>query len=78
MSPLRKHGPPKDDFTPRKKLKTSDLPLSHAKRAAIEELVLTIKKKGDFDSLRKIVWTSYDRSVSLVFIHGYFHHVNVC
>ena len=49
----------------RKKLKTSDLPLASATRAAIEGLAHTFKKKGGYDSLRKQVWEDLERSVSL-------------
>lgn len=53
-------GPPA-----RKKLKTSDLPLASATRAAIEGLAHTFKKKGGYDSLRKQVWDSLVGSVRL-------------
>jgi hypothetical protein len=48
----------------RKKLKTSDLPLASATRAAIEGLAYTFKKKGGYDSLRKQVWEDLEKSVS--------------
>jgi len=48
----------------RKKLKTSDLPLASATRAAIEGLAHTFKKKGGYDSLRKQVWEDLVGSVS--------------
>lgn len=48
----------------RKKLKTSDLPLASATRAAIEGLAHTFKKKGGYDSLRKQVWRDLEKSVS--------------
>jgi hypothetical protein len=48
----------------RKKLKTSDLPLASATRAAIEGLAHTFKKKGGYDSLRKQVWGDLEKSVS--------------
>lgn len=48
---------------PRKKFKTSDLPLSTATKSAIDALVLTTKKKGEFDWLRKTVWGQYGESV---------------
>ena len=53
----------------RKKLKTSDLPLASATRAAIEGLAHTFKKKGGYDSLRKQVWEDLEGSVS-----SYSHH----
>lgn len=56
---------PKGDNGPvRKKLKTSDLPLASATRAAIEGLAYTFKKKGGYDSLRKQVWEDLEQSVS--------------
>ena len=51
------------DARPRKKLKTSDLPLAAGTRAAIDGLVATTKKKGEFDALRKKVWASFADSV---------------
>ena len=48
----------------RRKLKTSDLPLSSAQRSSIDSLLHTIKKKGEFDNLRKRVWSQYAESVS--------------
>jgi hypothetical protein len=48
----------------RKKLKTSDLPLTSATRAAIEGLAHTFKKKGGYDTLRKQVWDDLEGSVS--------------
>lgn len=47
----------------RKKLKTSDLPLASATRAAIEVLAHNFKKKGGYDSLRKQVWDILEGSV---------------
>lgn len=52
-------------FVPRKKVKTSELPLSSAQRSTIDTLLHTIKKKGDYDALRKQVWSEYADSVSL-------------
>ncbi|KAI9883490.1 MAG: hypothetical protein M1823_004736 [Watsoniomyces obsoletus] len=43
---------------PRRKFKLSELPLSTASRSAIDGLVVTTKKKGDFDWLRKTVWSN--------------------
>jgi hypothetical protein len=47
---------------PRKKPKTSDLPLSSAQRQSIEGMLHTFKKKGDFDSLRKKAFQQYNES----------------
>lgn len=51
-------------FAPRKKVKTSELPLSSAQRSTIDTLHHTIKKKGVYDALRKNVWSEYTESVS--------------
>lgn len=48
----------------RKKLKTSDLPLSSATRSAVESLAHTFKKKGGYDALRKQVWEKFEATVS--------------
>lgn len=52
-----------DPALARKKLKTSDLPLTQNKRAAIEAILHTFKKKGEFDSLRKDAFQKFDQSV---------------
>ncbi|OWP06209.1 hypothetical protein B2J93_4330 [Marssonina coronariae] len=46
----------------RKKLKTSDIPLSSATRQSIDELAYKFKKKGGYDSLRKQVWEDLEKS----------------
>ena len=51
-------------FQPRKRFKTSDLPLSATQRSTIDELLHTIKKKGEYDTLRKKVWSNFVDSVS--------------
>ena len=50
---------------PRRKFKASDLPLTPVQRSSIDSLLHTIKKKGEFDALRKKVWSQYADSVSL-------------
>lgn len=50
---------------PRKKLKLSDLPISQAKRAAIDNLVHTFRKKGEYDAIRKALFTQFEADVSL-------------
>ena len=52
-------------FVPRKKFKTSDLPLNSTQRSTIDSLLHTIKKKGEYDALRKKVWSQYAESVSI-------------
>lgn len=59
---------------PKKKLKTSDLPLSSATRSAIEGLAHTFKKKGGYDTLRKQVWEKFEASVSCLLGEGGFEH----
>ena len=52
------------DIIPRKRFKTSELPLNSSQRSAIDGLLHTIKKKGEYDALRKKVWSQYIESVS--------------
>lgn len=52
-------------FTHRKKFKTSELPLNSAQRSGIDGLLHTLKKKGEYDALRKKVWSQYAESVSV-------------
>lgn len=55
-----------NDFVlpPRKKPKVSELPLSSAKRASIDGLLHTFKKKGDFDSIRKKTYAKFEDTVT--------------
>ena len=55
-----------DAAPPRKRLKLSDLPLTQAKRSAIDGLLHTFKKKGEFDTLRKRTYAQFEEGVSLV------------
>lgn len=55
-------------FVPRKKFKTSDLPLNSTQRSTIDSLLHTIKKKGEYDALRKKVWSQYAGSVSVKYM----------
>lgn len=48
----------------RKKLKTSDLPISSATRGVIDSLALAFKKKGKYDDLRQAAWKALEESVS--------------
>lgn len=58
------HTQPADDGEfRRKKLKLSDLPVSAAKRSAIDGLLLTFKKSGEFDKFRKGIFGQFDSSV---------------
>ena len=47
----------------RKRLKFSDIPLSQAQRSAVDNLVHTFKKKGEFDRLRKQAYSLFDQGV---------------
>ena len=49
---------------PKKKIKTSELPLSSAQRTAVEGLSHRFKKKGGYDVIRKKVWGKLEGSVS--------------
>lgn len=59
------HPREEEVFQPRKRFKTSDLPLSANQRSTIDELLHTIKKKGEYDTLRKKVWSNFVDSVSI-------------
>lgn len=50
----------------RKKLRPSELPLSQAKRSAIDNLVHTFRKKGHYDSIRKELLAQYEASVCTI------------
>lgn len=51
-------------FQPRKRFKTSELPLNVTQRSAIDGILHTFKKKGEYDVLRRKVWSQYLESVS--------------
>lgn len=62
-----RNGAVEDEYVPpRKKFKTSDLPLPAATRSAIDGLVHTFKKKGEFDKLRKHLWGKFNESVRII------------
>ena len=63
---VQKRPHPEEDGTARKRFKTSELPLSVTTRSAIDGLVVTFQKKGEFDRLRKQVWAKFESSVSRV------------
>ncbi len=54
----------------RKKLRPSELPLSQAKRSAIDSLVHTFRKKGQYDSIRKELMAQYVASVCKTYFDG--------
>lgn len=54
---------PEQVFVPRKRFKTSELPLTSTQRATIDSLLHTVKKKGEYDALRKKIWSQYASSV---------------
>ena len=60
-----KHTMEGPDFLPRKRFKTSELPFNATQKATIDGLLHTIKKKGEYDSLRKQVWSQFEESVCL-------------
>ncbi|KEQ90935.1 hypothetical protein AUEXF2481DRAFT_526595 [Aureobasidium subglaciale EXF-2481] len=53
------------DLPMRKRPRVSDLPLSSSKRASIDSLLHTFKKKGQFDDLRKNTFAQFDQGVRL-------------
>ena len=52
---------------PRKKIKTSDLPLTSQQRSTIDNLAHLIKKKGIFDTLRKKAYSDFESTVCITF-----------
>ena len=60
-----KHTPGVPEFIPRKRFKTSELPINATQKSTIDGLLHTIKKKGEYDSLRKTVWSQFEESVCL-------------
>lgn len=54
------------DGPPRKKLKLTDLPISQTKRSSIDNLLHTFRKKGEYDSMRKHVFTQFEADVSVI------------
>jgi hypothetical protein len=61
----RKHSLDGDSQgAPRKKLKLSDLPVSQTKRSAIDNLLHTFRKKGEYDAMRKLLFTQFESDVS--------------
>ena len=58
-------GPePSSKLPTRRKYKASDLPLTPAQRTSIDGLANVIKRKGEFDALRKKVWAEFEDGVS--------------
>lgn len=49
---------------PRKRFKASELPLTQHQRTAIDNLVHTFKKKGQFDTLRKTAYSAFEDSAA--------------
>ena len=60
-----KHVLEDPEILPRKRFKTSELPLNATQKSTIDGLLHTIKKKGEYDSLRKKVWSQFEESVCL-------------
>ena len=58
------HPQEEEAFQPRKRFKTSELPLNATQRSTIDSLLYTIKKNGEYDALRKKVWSQFEDSVS--------------
>ena len=58
-----KHALEETDLPPRKRFKTSELPINATQKSTIDGLLHTIKKKGVYDSLRKKVWSQFEESV---------------
>lgn len=64
-----------DGLPPRKKLRIADLPIDGNKRSVIDNLLLTFKKKGEFDVLRKSIYAQFESGVCMrnALIHARFH-----
>ncbi len=60
-----KHALEEQEFIPRKRFKTSELPLTATQKSTIDGILHTIKKKGEYDLLRKQVWSQFEESVCL-------------
>jgi hypothetical protein len=52
----------------RKKLKIRELPTTQAQNAAIDNLVQTFRKKGEFDAIRAVVRSQFESGVSKIFV----------
>ena len=57
-------------YFPQKKLKLSDLPISQTKRSAIDGLVNTFRKKGEYDAMRKTLFAQFETNVSALSTSG--------
>lgn len=53
-----------DGEPPRKRFKANELPLNQHQRTAIDNLVHSFKKKGEFDALRKSAYASFEESTA--------------
>lgn len=53
-----------NDEPPRKRFKANELPLNQHQRTAIDNLVHSFKKKGEFDALRKSNYASFEESTA--------------
>ncbi|KAL9012182.1 MAG: hypothetical protein Q9173_003033 [Seirophora scorigena] len=51
-----------DVIQPRRRFRTSELPLNATQRSTIDGLLHTVKKKGHWDRLRKEVWSQFESS----------------
>ena len=60
-----KHGLEDTELLPRKRFKTSELPINANQKSTIDGILHTIKKKGEYDLLRKKVWSQFEESVCL-------------
>lgn len=60
-----KHAHEDPEFVTRKRFKTSELPINATQKSTIDGLLHTIKKKGEYDLLRKKVWSQFEESVRI-------------
>jgi hypothetical protein len=65
-----KHKLDEPASVPRKRFKASELPLTSTQKSSIDSILHTIKKKGEYDTLRKKVWSQFAESVRVWTRHG--------
>ena len=54
------------EATLRRSFKPSELPVTSSQRVSLDTLVNTLKRKGEFDALRKRVWADFFEGVRLL------------
>ena len=58
------NGLPEDSqLAAKRSFKPADLPITPSQRTSLDALVNTLKRKGEFDALRKRVWADFSEGV---------------